>query len=63
MRKRQLIVGVMLLVFGTVPLLNTLSNPRLAALRAVDMVRLMASGACFGVAVVALLGRLRMPDQ
>lgn len=63
MRKRQVMIGLMLLMFGVVPLSNTLGNPRLAALRPVDIIRLVASGACFGVGAVALFGRLRVRDQ
>ena len=59
MRKRQLLVGAMLLFLGAIPLLNSLSN----GLRAIDCVRLIGSGACFGVAIVAILGRLRLGNE
>jgi hypothetical protein len=60
MRKRQLTVGLMLLFFGAVALLNGIGKP---GIRAVDVVRFVGSGACFGVAVVALLGRLKLRDE
>lgn len=60
MRKRQLIVSVILFLFSVMPLLQSLNNPRLAALHAADVVALMASGACLGIASVALLGRLML---
>jgi hypothetical protein len=48
----------MLLFFGSMSLLRMLGNPRLAGLHGSDIVALTGCGACFGVAFVALLGRL-----
>ena len=50
----------MLLCFGTAPLLNSIGNPNL---RGIDIVRLMASGFCYGVAFVALIGNLKRRNE
>ena len=53
----------MLLAFGLAPLINCFANPRLQAIHGADRVQLMAAGACLGVAMVGLLGRLRVHDE
>jgi hypothetical protein len=53
-------MGVGLLFFGSMSLLRMLGNPRLAALHGSDIVALTGSGACLGVALVALLGRIKL---
>jgi hypothetical protein len=40
-----------------------LSKPSIGALHGADIVGLVASGACFGVAFVGLLGRLRVGNE
>ena len=56
MRNRR--VALVLLAFGLVSFLRILGNPRLQALHGSDIVQLVASGMCFGGALVALLGPL-----
>jgi hypothetical protein len=57
-RKVNRIMGVVLLFFGSMSLVRTLNNPRLAALHGSDIVALTGCGACLGVALLALLGRV-----
>jgi hypothetical protein len=59
-RKSNRITGVVLLFFGSMSLLRILGNPRLAALDGSDIVALTGCGACFGVALLALLGRINL---
>jgi hypothetical protein len=44
-----------LIVAGLIPLLQSLNNPRLTGMRAVDRIQLMTSGLCFGAALGALV--------
>jgi hypothetical protein len=53
-----MIVGVFLLMFGLLPLLNTIGNPRIQALRGTDVLGLIASGLCFGLGLGLLLSKL-----
>lgn len=55
MRKRSILIFFGLIVTGLAPLLNNINNPRLAGMRAVDRIQLIATGACFGVAFVSLV--------
>jgi hypothetical protein len=55
MRRGRVIASVFLLLFGTFALLSTMSNPRVEALHGSDVVRLIASGLCFGVGLALLL--------
>ena len=59
-RKSSHIMGVLLLLFGSLSLLRILDNPRLAALHGSDIVALTGCGACFAVALLALLGRIKL---
>ena len=54
--KRRILVGsiVLLLFSGFTPFINILGNPRYQDIRSVDMVRLIAIGACWGVAVAGI---------
>lgn len=52
-----------MLLFGLMALFSSLGKPGVEALRAVDSIGLIASGACLGVAIVGLLGRLRIRDE
>jgi hypothetical protein len=63
MRKHSRIVGLFLLLFGLMPLFSSLSKPRIEALHGSDILGLVACGMCFGVALVGLLGRLRIRDE
>ena len=42
------------LLFGLISLTNVLTRPRMQNVRAVDEVQLVATGMCFGAALVAL---------
>ena len=56
---RALVVAML----GIPPLLNSLSNPRLAALHGADILRLVAVGFCFGVAFGLLVVTLKSPGR
>ena len=58
MRKRGAVAAVLLIV-GLIGLLQASRNPRFAAFHTVDVLQLIGTGMCFGVALVALLGRLK----
>jgi hypothetical protein len=47
------------LIIGTTALLTVAARPRFESYRAVDVLELVASGMCFGVALVWLLLRLK----
>jgi hypothetical protein len=47
------------LLFGLMGVARIVGNPRLAAIRAVDIVQLLAIGLCFGVALTTLVTFLR----
>ena len=49
------------LLFGLMGVSRIFGNPRLAAVRTVDLVQLIAIGMCFGVALTALVTFLRRP--
>jgi hypothetical protein len=59
-RKSNRIMGVVLFVFGSMSLLRILGNPRIAALHGSDIVALTGCGACLGIALLALLGRINL---
>jgi hypothetical protein len=50
----------MLVIFGCIALTNVARNPRFQAFHTVDVLGLMASGMCFGVAFTLILYFLRM---
>ncbi len=54
-KKRTVFAALFVLAIGFLPLLNSLDNPRLAALHGVDIVRLVAAGFCFGTAFGMLM--------
>lgn len=60
MIKRSRFVGLFLACFGLMALLSSTSKPRVEALHGADILGLVASGMCFGVAFVGLIGRLRV---
>jgi hypothetical protein len=51
---------LILVVFGLVALMNVARNPRFEAFHTVDVLGLMASGVCFGVAFTLILRLLRV---
>ncbi len=62
-RKPGRITGVFLILFGVMPLLKSLSNPRLAGAHGSDRVQLIAVGVCFGVGALLLAGFSRAPGE
>jgi hypothetical protein len=56
---RNVFAPVLVGIFGVV---NLISNPRFQAFHAVDVLQLVASGMCFGVALAALFSIVR-PNQ
>jgi hypothetical protein len=57
MRTRRLIV--LPCVFGLIGISTIASNPRFEAFHTVDVLQLITSGMCFGIARMALMGRLK----
>lgn len=49
------------LIIGLIGLMNLMRQPQFASFRNVDVVQLLGSGMCFGVALVALFALLRGP--
>jgi hypothetical protein len=62
-RKSNRITGLFLMLFGVMPLLNSLSNPRLAAAHGADRLQLIAVGMCFGIGGFLLAGLFRFPGE
>jgi len=62
-RKSNRIMGLFLMLFGVMPLLNSLSNPRLAAAHGADRLQLIAVGMCFGIGGFLLAGLFRFPGE
>ncbi|HVT91543.1 MAG TPA: hypothetical protein VHD76_01765 [Bryobacteraceae bacterium] len=62
MEKRSRIVGLVLLLVGSVALISSLTKPRVQALHGADILGLIGAGACLGVALFGLLGRLRIRE-
>jgi hypothetical protein len=62
-RNSSRITGVFLILFGVLPLLNSLSNPRLAAAHGSDLLKLIAVGLCFGIGACLLAGLFRFPGE
>lgn len=57
--KRVLPLIVMPIIIGAVGLLTLTQRERFAAFHTVDVLQLLASGMCFGIALAALLSFLR----
>ena len=51
----KVFVPLFIASMGLAPLLNMASSPRFATFHTIDVVRLIASGMCFGAALAALL--------
>ena len=62
MRKSR-IASLFLALLGLMALLSSMSKPRVEALHGADILGLVASGVCFGVAFVGLIGRLRLRNE
>ncbi len=63
MHKSSRLTGLILAWLGLMVLLNNLGKPRIEALHGSDVMGLVASGICFGVAFVGLIGRLKLPSE
>jgi hypothetical protein len=63
MDKRSRIAGAFVLIFGLMSLFSSLSRPSIRALHGFEVLGLIASGACLAVALVGLLGRLKIPNE
>lgn len=50
-------VALAILMFGVFALVNSISNPRLKALRGSDILQLLAVGLCFGSGIALLVHR------
>lgn len=60
-RKSLTIAVATPLVIGIIGLTQLMQRPQFASFRTVDVVQLLGSGMCFGVALVALFALLRGP--
>ena len=60
-RKSHAFVVAMPMIVGLIGLMNLMQRPRFASFHNVDVVQLLASGMCFGLALAALLARMRRP--
>ena len=56
MSKQRMIVCLILILWGSFPLINSLINPRLQSIHGSDRVQLIAVGLCFGVGFGVLMG-------
>ena len=63
MEKRSRIVGAVVLIFGLMSLISSLSRPGVQALHGFEILGLIASGACLSVALVGLIGRLKIRNE
>jgi hypothetical protein len=63
MSKQRLAVAAFLFLFGTFPLLNSLSNPRLSGIHGSDRLQLIAVGFCFGLGFGILMGARKFPGE
>ena len=61
-RRKVLGSAIFIPIFiGSIGFVNLMHQPRFAAYRTVDVVQLLGTGACYGVAMVALIILLRGP--
>jgi hypothetical protein len=60
--RRQLLSSIFVPVFmGSLPLFHVTQQPRFQLFHNVDVLQLLASGMCFGVALSALVALIRGP--
>jgi hypothetical protein len=62
-RKARIGYGVFMLLCSVPPLINSLRNPRVATLHVPDILRIFASGLCFGIGLTLLNVRRIFPDE
>jgi hypothetical protein len=60
--KSSRITGLFVILFGFLPLLDSLSNPRLASAHGSDRLQLIAVGLCFGIGACLLAGLRNNPE-
>ena len=58
-RRRRLAMAVFPAVIGLLSLLTVIGRPRFQMYRTVDVLELVASGLCFGIAFIALVQLFR----
>ena len=63
MKKSSRLAGLLLALMGAMALMNNLGKPRVEALHGSDVVGLVASGFCFGIGFIGLIGKLKVRDQ
>lgn len=65
MLSRKTLVSAVLVpaIIGLSGLMNLMHQPRFESFRNVDVLQLIASGMCFGVALAALIVLLRRPGK
>jgi hypothetical protein len=63
MLKRSRFTGLTLLLMGSMFLFWYLTQPRVQMLHGADIVGLTGCGACLGVGITGLIGRLRLPEK
>ncbi len=49
--------GAIVLIIGLIGFMNVARNPRFETFHTVDILQLIVSGMCFGVALMVILGR------
>lgn len=62
LNRKSLIPAVVVpLIVGLIGLMNLMNRPRFASFHSVDVLQLLVSGMCFGVALAMLIALLRGP--
>ena len=62
-RRKAILLPVFLILMGTIAFSNAASKPSFDAIRAIDVVRLLGVGMCFGAAIVTLAMVFRGPGS
>ena len=60
-RRKPIFVPVFLILMGIIALSNAASKPSFDAIRAIDVLRFVGVGMCFGAAIVMLVMFFRGP--
>jgi hypothetical protein len=61
--RRNFLVPLFVASMGLIAFYNVASGPRFADIHAIDVVRLLAAGMCFGAAIAVLIGLLFFRDH